>query len=416
MAAGGDILTVNMGSSSLKFSLWDGSGAEVARGVVERIGDAPRLKLSSGEERDWGRRGATPPTEDLLRDVLALLEERRGGAGYLTVVGHRVVHGGRAFVGPVLVDDDVLGRLAALSPLAPLHQPHGLAGIRACRALLPGVPQVAVFDTAFHHALPVEAARFAVPRELEDAGVRRYGFHGLSFAHVARHLAEAEPALRRVIVAHLGNGASLCALADGRSVDTTMGFTPLDGLVMGTRPGLLDPGIVLWLLRERGLDAAAIEDLLYHRCGLLGASGGIASDMRALEASGDPRAAGAISLFTHRVAREIGALCASLGGLDGLVFTGGIGERSPRARAGIVGRCGWLGAALDAGANERGLVGRISAGDSAVPVLIVPTDEEHEIARAARSVIGPVRPVRPSDRAPGSQSAGDACAPAPSSA
>lgn len=391
MGAGGDILTVNMGSSSLKLSLWDGGLAEIVRGEVERIGEAPRLTLSDGRGRDWGEAGGTRSPEDILAEVLTLLEDGRGGADHLAAVGHRIVHGGRDFDAPVLVDDDALEALERLSPLAPLHQPHGIAGIRACRALRPDLPQVAAFDTAFHRTMPPEASRFAVPRELEEAGLRRYGFHGLSFAYVARRLAETAPGLRRVVVAHLGSGASLCALLDGRSIDTTMGFTPLDGLVMGTRPGLLDPGAVTWLMRERGLDAAAIDDLLYGRSGLLGLSGGLASDMRTLLASDDPLAAEAIAVFVHRAAREIAALAASLGGLDGLVFTAGIGEHSPVVRARIVERCRWLGAELDAVANERDGAETISAPRSVVTVLVVPTDEEHEIAVAARSVLHPAR-------------------------
>ena len=381
-----EILTVNLGSSSLKFSLWEDE-RQILRGEVEAIGAAPRLTVDGRTEQDWGEDGATLSGEDVLGQVLERLVARRGGADHLAAIGHRIVHGGTRFGDPVLVDDEVLAGLEALSPLAPLHQPHGIAGIRACQRLRPGLPQVAVFDTAFHRTLPAEAALYALPRELTEAGVRRYGFHGLSFAFVARRLAETEPGLGRVVMAHLGSGASLCALRDGVSVDTTMGFTPLDGLVMGTRTGLLDPGIVIWLMRERGLDAAAIEELLYKRSGLLGASGGIASDMRTLLASPDPHAAEAVGLFVHRVAREIAAMAASLGGLDAIVFTAGIGEHSPAIRARIAQRCGWLGAELDESANARGEAGRISTAASRVALLVMPTDEEAEIARAVRSAI-----------------------------
>lgn len=385
---GGDVLTVNIGSSSLKLSLWDGDSADVLRGEVDGIGQAPRLALSDGTEHDWGERGAGCAPEDLLPDILDLLAARRGGAGHLAAIGHRIVHGGLRFAGPVEVDDDALAAMAALTPLAPLHQPHGIAGIATCRDLRPDLPQVAAFDTSFHATLPAEAWRLALPRDLEAAGLRRYGFHGLSFASVARNLAATEPDLNRVIVAHLGSGASLCALKDGASVDTTMGLTPLDGLVMATRPGLLDPGVPTMLMREHGFDVAAVDDLLYHRCGLLGVSGGLSGDMRALLASGDERAGDAVALFVHRAVREIGALAAGLEGIDGLVFTGGIGEHSAPIRERIVARTAWLGAELDHAANEAGEPGRISTAASRVAVLVVPADEEREIALAVQAVLG----------------------------
>ena len=388
----GDVLTVNIGSSSLKLSLWDEAFGEVLRGEVDGIGAAPRLTIAGGGGHDWGAAGAELAAEDLLADVFDLLAAQRGGAGHLGAIGHRIVHGGLSFAGPVRIDDAALAAIEALAPLAPLHQPHGIAGIAACRRLRPGLPQVAAFDTSFHATLPPEAFRMAIPRDLEAEGLRRYGFHGLSFASVARHLDAAEPTLRRVIVAHLGSGSSLCALKDGRSVDTTMGLTPLDGLVMATRPGLLDPGLVPILMRRHGLDAEAIEDLFYHRCGLLGVSGGLSGDMRELLASDDPRAGDAVALFVHRAAREIGALAASLQGIDGLVFTGGIGEHSAAVRTQIANLSAWLGIALDVAANAAGASGRISSEASRVAVLVIPADEEREIAAAVRTVLDGAAP------------------------
>ena len=256
------------------------------------------------------------------------------GADRLIAVGHRVVHGGPDHYRPERATAALLDALDRLTPLAPLHEPHNIAPIRAIAAARPNLLQVACFDTAFHHTMPKVATRFALPREYEQAGVRRYGFHGLSYEYIAGRLREIAPELAkgRVIAAHLGNGASLCAMLDGQSVDTTMGFTALDGLVMGTRSGNLDPGVILYLEQERGLSAKQVETLLYEQSGLLGVSGGLASDMRTLLASDDPHAKEAIELFVYRIAREIGALTSSLGGLDGLVFTAGIGEHAPEIR------------------------------------------------------------------------------------
>ncbi len=355
------ILTLNAGSSSLKYALFevapDGRPARIAKG-----------KLDSA--------GANPDPVELI----AWAESENGG-GALIAVGHRVVHGGREFSGPAPISDALLERLDRLTPLAPLHQPHNLAPIRAIRAARPALPQVACFDTAFHRGRAPVTTRFALPRAYEESGIERYGFHGLSYEYIAGALRAAAPGLAagRVIVAHLGNGASLCALLDGRSVDTTMSFTALDGVPMGTRSGSIDPGVLLYLMRERGMGAAELEDLLYHRSGLLGVSG-LSGDMRVLLESGTQEAADAIELFAYRVAYEIGGLAASLGGLDGLVFTAGIGENAAEIRRRICERSAWLGVALDGAANAA--AGPcISTGESRVAVWVIPTDEEEMIAR-----------------------------------
>ncbi len=383
----GAILAINAGSSSLKFALYTGHDGQLVRrgkGEIEGIGGAAHLvaRDETGAvlaERRW-EQGQGGTHEDFLRALFDVVD-RDLGADQLVGVGHRVVHGGERFTDPVLVTPETLRAMEALIPLAPLHQPHNLAPIRAIEAARPGLAQVACFDTAFHHAMPAVAARFALPHALTESGIRRYGFHGLSYEYLAGALRAQAPALARgrVVLAHLGNGASLCALRDGRSVDTTMSFTALDGLVMGTRPGTLDPGVILYLLRERGMSAAAIEDLLYHRSGLQGVSG-IASDMRALTASPDSRARGAVALFCYRAACQAGALAVALGGLDGLVFSAGIGEHAPEVRAGICAHLEWLGVQLDPTRNAAG-AGRISADDSRVEAWVIPTDEEGVIAR-----------------------------------
>jgi acetate kinase len=298
--------------------------------------------------------------------------------------GHRVVHGGTEFAAPVRVDAGVMAALEKLVPLAPLHQPHNLAPIEFIAAAAPDIPQIACFDTAFHRSQAALAQEFALPRDLTAAGVRRYGFHGLSYDFIVSQI---EPALAksRLVIAHLGNGASLCAVAGGRSVASTMGFTAVDGLMMGTRTGALDPGVLLYLMQERGLDAKAIEDLLYRRSGLLGVSG-ISSDMRTLRASAAPEARQAIDLFVYRIVREIGSLAGALGGLDGLVFTAGIGEHDAATRAEVAAGCGWLGLALDVGRNAQGH-GRISADGALVSAWVVPTDEERMIARYTNQVL-----------------------------
>jgi acetate kinase len=379
-----DIFTLNAGSSSLKFSLWQsGTGMELRelfRGEVEKIGIAPRLSASGPggdtviDEKFEG--GAKLTHEDLLRELFDWFSRQRRDE--LKAIGHRVVHGGAAFTAPVRINDRVMEKLSQLKPLAPLHQPHNLSGIRTCAVLRPHVPQVACFDTAFHQTMDPVARRFGLPRAYDNEGVRRYGFHGLSYEFIAQRLRAIDPDLAhgRVIVAHLGNGASLCATRDGRSVDTTMSFTALDGLLMGTRPGTLDPGAVTYLMREHAMSAADIEDVLYHHSGLMGISG-ISSDMRTLLGSSDPHAREAVDLFVST--REIGALVASLGGLDGLVFTAGIGEHAPEIRSRVCARCAWLGVILDERTNDAGQT-RISAEASRVRVYVIPTDEERMIA------------------------------------
>jgi acetate kinase len=305
----------------------------------------------------------------------------------VAAVGHRVVHGGAEHSRPILVDDAVLAKLEKFVPLAPLHQPHNLSAIRAAQQALPGVPQVACFDTAFHRGHEPVAELFALPYELYEAGVRRYGFHGLSYEYIAGALPQTAPAIAagRVVVAHLGSGASLCALKGGRSVDSTMGFTALDGLPMGTRTGQLDPGVVLYLMQERSMTVKEVEALLYKQSGLLGISG-VSNDMRDLLASKAPRAKLAVDYFVFRVARETAALASVLGGLDGIVFTAGIGERSAEIRRRVCESLGWLGVDLDTAANERSGP-RLSRDGSKVSAWVVPTNEELMIARHARALL-----------------------------
>lgn len=387
------VLSINAGSSSLKFALFEvrdpDEPSAVLRGEIESVGGDPHLRATGADgavvaERRWT---AGTSREALLNAVLELSDGHLG-ANRLRAVGHRVVHGGTRFIAPVRVDQEVLKALEALTPLAPLHQPDNLAPISTLAATRPRVLQVACFDTAFHATMPDEATRLALPRAISDSGVRRYGFHGLSYEYIGRRLRVIAPALAagRVLVAHLGNGASLCAMRAGRSIDTTMGFTALDGLVMGTRPGTLDPGAVLYLMRERGMSAAEVEDMLYHRAGLLGVSG-VSGDMRALLASDDPHAREAVTLFVARLAREAGGLVSALGGVDGIVFTGGIGEHAAPIRAEACARLAWLGLRLDEAADARG-AGRISAPDSEVEAWVIPTDEEAMIARHTAVLLG----------------------------
>jgi len=295
-------------------------------------------------------------------------------------VGHRVVHGGTDFNAPALIDDALMSTVEKLAPLAPLHLPHNLAYIKAVKSMDPDMPQVACFDTAFHRGHPEVAERFALPEELYEAGVHRYGFHGLSYEYIARELQQVAPEIAegRVVVAHLGSGASMCAIKGGRSIESTMGFSALDGLPMGTRCGALDPAVPLYLMAEKGYDVPALERLFYHDSGLLGLSG-ISNDMRDLEASEDPRAKLAVDYFVYRINRELGALAAALGGLDAVVFTAGIGERSPETRARVCADAAWLGLQLDEAANQAGGP-RISTAESAVSAWVIPTDEEKMIA------------------------------------
>src|SRR6266550_6184321 len=376
----GCIAVLNAGSSSIKFALYEAGrdGVRLFRGQVENIGLAAHLEASDAAgktvaDRRWNKgeldhRGATAEILKLGRDLLA-------GRPVLAF-GHRVVHGGTKFAAPARVDDGVMAELKKLVPLAPLHQPHNLAPIEVIAAAAPGIPQVACFDTAFHRSQAALAQEFALPRELTAAGVRRYGFHGLSYDFIVSRLGEIDPALARsrLVIAHLGNGASLCAVADGRSVASTMGFTAVDGLMMGTRCGAIDPGVLLYLMQERGLDAGDIEDLIYRRSGLLGVSG-ISSDMRTLRQSKAPEAAEAIALFIYRIVREIGSLASALGGIDALIFTAGIGEHDPATRAEVAAGCGWLGLKLDAALNTLG-GGQISTDGASVSAWVVPTDEE----------------------------------------
>ncbi len=380
------LLTLNAGSSSLKASLFEIRGGEITlarKGQVEGIGVAPRFTTRSvdgvpGEETAWP--DPLTPFETLLPAVIDWAEAHLGAAA-LMAVGHRVVHGGRDHARPERVTPALIAELERLIPLAPLHEPHNLAPMRAIAASRPDLPQVACFDTAFHATLPDVAARFALPRAFWDAGVRRYGFHGLSYEYIAGRLGQVAPDLAtgRVIVAHLGAGASLCALRAGVSVDTTMSFTALDGLMMATRCGTIDPGVILYLLRQDELSPEAVETLLYQRSGLLGVSG-LTGDMRALLASDDPHAAEAIDLFVYVLARQAGGLICALGGLDGLVFTAGVGEGSAAIRARVCERLAWLGIVLDPAANAANAA-VISAPGSRVSVRVIPTDEELMIAR-----------------------------------
>jgi acetate kinase len=388
------VLTINAGSSSIKFALFEKQASSpelVSRGQVESIGTAPRLSARDTKgrvlvDRSWPD-GKGQSHEELLGTVLEWVDTHLGEER-LVGVGHRIVHGGPDHAQPALVTPVLLDALDRLTPLAPLHQPHNLSPIRAVAGLRPRLPQVACFDTAFHRTMGEVATRFALPREYEAEGVRRYGFHGLSYEYIARRLREVAPDLARgrVIVAHLGNGASLCAMRDGRSVDTTMSLTALDGLVMGTRCGTLDPGVILYLQQRHGMAAHDIETLLYQKSGLLGVSG-ISSDMRTLLASNERPAREAVDLFVYRIAQLTGALASSLGGMDGFVFTAGIGEHAAEVRAMVCARLAWLGAAMDPAANTTGGAS-IAAPESRIGLWVIPTDEESMIARHTLDVIG----------------------------
>jgi acetate kinase len=391
------ILTLNAGSSSIKFSLYElGSGVQrlISHGQIEGIGEAPRFlaRAPDGavlESYAWPHHAASH--EEFLQRLLAWVTSHLGDEA-LVAVGHRVVHGGALFHRPVRIDQDVLGALEKLVPLAPLHQPHNLAAIKALSRLRPGLLQVACFDTAFHRDMPAVAERLPLPRSYTDAGMRRYGFHGISYEYLAGRLRVLAPTLAkgRVIMAHLGNGASLCAMWDGQSIDTTMSFTALDGLMMGTRCGSIDAGVVLYLQEAYGLDAAAVGHMLYHDCGLLGVSG-VSNDMRALLESEDPRAREAIDLFVYRIVKEIGALTSALGGLDALVFSAGIGEHAASIRSEICDALTWLGVECDEVANDRHET-LISSTRSAVRVLVVATDEEAMIAEHTAQLMRDISP------------------------
>lgn len=384
------ILTVNIGSSNIKFALFRADHLHlVERGSIAGLGTTPTLSLDGGSCPPDQRRVPLPSgtvRDDAIRWLLGFVRERFPGV-CLAAVGHRVVHGGVRYNAPVRVDAAVLADLDALSGLAPEHQPQALAAIRVIAAIHAGLPQVACFDTAFHADMPPLARRLALPRALHDAGIVRYGFHGLSYEFIASVLpaVAGTRANGRVIVAHLGHGASVCAMRNLRSVGTTMGFTPLDGLMMGTRSGSIDPGVLLHLLAVRGMEVAELRDLLANQSGLLGVSG-ISNDVRELEASQDPRAREALDLFAQSAAMAIAAQCVPLDGLDALVFTGGIGERSARMRAAICARLGWLGIEIDPDANAAHdlQIGRPAA---PVPVFVVRTNEELVIARATAHLL-----------------------------
>lgn len=378
------ILTLNAGSSSIKFAVFPvaGDAPAIAAGQVDSIGVKPRLSLG-GDTRDLAEvRDHASALAAITAAVAPVLAR-----GTIVAVGHRIVHGGQHFSAPVVLDEPTIQALTALAPLAPLHQPHNLSGIRVARRLFPQAEQVGCFDTAFHRAQPWVNDTFALPRHYYEEGVRRYGFHGLSYEYVTSELQQIAPhhAAGRLVIAHLGNGASMCAIRGGQSVASTMGFSALDGLPMGTRCGQLDPGVLIYLQRERGMSADAIEDLLYRKSGLLGLSG-LSSDMRALETAGTPEAQQAIDYFVFRVRRELGAMTAILSGLDALAFSGGIGENAWRIRERICQSFEWLGIELDETRNRLG-DSVISSDRSRVRVFIVKTSEETMIARHVRQVL-----------------------------
>jgi acetate kinase len=387
-------VVINAGSSSLKFSVFQrvpGAAWSVAtRGQIEGIGTSP---LFSAKD-DGGQSVADRQLDSRVKDgrtalgfVADWLRERYGGA-HVRGVGHRVVHGGARYTGPTVVTHEVLEDLRGLIRLAPLHQPYNLAAIEAVWERLPGVPQVACFDTSFHRGQPAVAEIVPLPQDIRKAGVQRYGFHGLSYEYVASALPSIAPEIAsgRVIVAHLGSGASMCALKNGKSVDSTFGFTALDGLCMGTRPGAVDPGVILYLFQSLGLSPKEIETILYKKSGLVGISG-ISNDMRDLLASREPAARLAVDYFVYRAAKEIGALAAVLGGIDGLVFTAGIGENSAEIRKRICEASAWLGIEVDDAANAR-KGPRISSTSSKVSAWMIPTNEELTIARHTGMLLG----------------------------
>ena len=391
------ILALNAGSSSIKFSLFATTSSIdalslVYQGEVEGIGGEARFFAYNPagqrlvDERLTDQTAVAFSHEEALSALLDWIERHEAGFT-LIAAGHRVVHGGTLYSAPVLVDSMVINQLEQFVPLAPLHQPHNLSAIRAIARIESDVPQVACFDTAFHHTQPAVAQAFALPREVTALGVKRYGFHGLSYEYIAHVLPDVvgDMADGRVVVAHLGGGASMCALRGRKSLATTTGFTALDGLPMGTRCGALDPGVILYLLSEQHMDVPTVTDLLYHRSGLLGVSGE-SSEMQELLASDSPHAVEAIDLFVYRIGRELGSLVAALGGLDVLIFTGGIGERAAPIRAQVCQDAQWLGVRLDTAANRAGGP-KISADDSAVPVWAIPTNEDLMIARHTYAVL-----------------------------
>lgn len=389
-------LVLNAGSSSLKFSAFRQHSSSdeletLLSGQISGIGSVARFEAKGADRRTlanhiWDDQDSQC-RDTLLNYVLrwirtTLVDDE------IVAVGHRVVHGGRALGKPMRVSPKLLDELDSLIPLAPLHQPHNLAPMRILAKNFPDMEQVACFDTAFHSTQPWIARTFALPQALTDEGVCSYGFHGLSYEYVTSHLLEARPdfADKHIVICHLGNGSSLCAVKGGKSMDTSMGFSALDGVPMGTRTGYIDPGVILYLMREKQMGLEELEDLLYKQSGLLGVSG-ISNDMKVLQESSDPNAEKAVDLFCFRVAKEVAALATSMGGLDALVFTAGIGENSPEIRAMIAERLEWLGVRIDADANARKAY-LISATDTRVPVFVVPTNEEMMIAKHTINVLG----------------------------
>ena len=382
------IAVINCGSSSIKFSLYtinqDGDPAYFFGGQVDGIGVSPRFvaKASDGtimEEKEWSK------ADEMVHDTLLeyIFEWIRSNLQDITVrgVGHRVVHGGSLYNAPVRVTPEIIEQLETFSPLAPLHQPNNLSPIRAIAERRPELPQVACFDTAFHRTQPGVAQAFALPRALTDEGIRRYGFHGLSYEYIARKFgdyASVEIASGRMVVAHLGSGASMCAIKNGKSIASSMGFSALDGLPMGTRTGTLDAGVILYLMQAKNMSPSEIENLLYKQSGLLGVSG-ISNDMRVLLESDDSKAKEAVELFVYRINRELGSLMAALGGLDAFIFTAGIGENSPEIRRQVCSAAAWAGIRLDDNANQS-RAAHISTADSPVSVWVIPTNEELMIA------------------------------------
>jgi len=397
------ILVLNAGSSSIKFSLFHGFDAPRPRvalkGQIEGIGVRPRFSAKDADgralaERSWEGGGARD-REDLLAYLLQWIAGKVEGDDLLAV-GHRVVHGGVRHAEPTLVNAEVLEDFRSQTPFFPLHLPANLAPIETIARIDPHLPQAACFDSSFHRTIPDLAQRYGLPRSLHDDGLRGYGFHGLSYEYIAQAMVEVDPvaAEGKTVVAHLGSGASLCALVGGKSVACTLGFSGLDGLLMGTRAGRLDPAILLYLIQEKGMDARALEELLYRKSGLLGVSG-ISSDMRDLLASDAPHAREAVDLFVYRIVRELGSMAAAAGGMDALVFTAGIGEHAPPIRAAVCSALAWLGIRLDGEANNRNET-LVSAPESAVPVYVIPTNEEIMIARHTRRLVsGPGPDTQP---------------------
>ena len=385
-----NILVINAGSSSVKFALFAltaGQPSETLKGQISGIGTASVMEAYDGDGLPVSlpqEPGGFANHDDAFATLIDWLFAR---GETLVGAGHRVVHGGADFISPVRVDSGTLAALDVLVPLAPHHQPHNLAAIRAVSARLPDIPQVACFDTAFHATQPAVARELGLPRSYTNRGLRRFGFLGLSYESVVTAMPDATGAAlpARLVIAHLGNGASMCAIKDGKCIATTMGFSTLDGIPMGTRSGSVDPGVLLHLMRQDGADLAELEDVLYNRSGLLGVSG-ISQDMRVLLASEQAEAEEAVAFFCYRISRELGSLAAALGGLDGLIFTGGIGENADQVRARVLKMSGWLGLHLDETANQKGNV-CITVPDSPAVAWIVPTEEEAAIARHTRRVL-----------------------------